>query len=284
MFDLETSVISWRATLPENIRRRADVVDELEQHLRDDFERRIAKGAQPDDAWIAAITSLGSPNDLAREFDSAQSSSWTPVWLVNAAAAVLTLSLCYIVFSMRHRPLLAAHVALITTGYCAVFAVGFLAVIAAITRAISGWSAARQRAFQSAGRKLALVAAATTLAGVALGTVWAHIHMGRWWAWDEKEVGGACVLAWSVLLVRCFAPTSRLNEVGPMLLGVIGNAVVAVSWFGPVVFNPRHSYGLSPTIPGAVLGIFVIAQMGIVYLSLLPAGIFRLNPANRLPQ
>ena len=55
-----------------------------------------------------------------------------------------------------------------------------------------------------------------------------------------------------------------------MLLGVIGNGVVASSWFGPALMLQARSSGIGIPSIGAFLGTFLILQMGLVYLVLLP--------------
>src|SRR5207248_1403818 len=132
MFDLDKALESWRASLPAEMRKRDEEVDELEQHLRDAFEERIEAGDAPDAAWTAAVASLGATQQIAREFRKLDRAAriWIPAGLAVCAMAFILVSVILVVGSrMRGRPLLATHVVFVTTGYCAVFAVGFLAAV-----------------------------------------------------------------------------------------------------------------------------------------------------------
>ncbi len=275
MFDLETSVRAWRDSLPDEFRSRGELLDELEQHLRDDFERRAAASGSPADAWAAAIGHLGSGEHLAGEFAKLDRHVWLPAWIAAASLLLVAGAVAFLATNIR-RPLLSAHIVLVTIGYSAVFTTGFLAVVAVIARAIGSWNESKQASFRAAGRRLALLAVLTTFAAVALGTSWSSANLGRWWAWDPKEIGGACVLAWSAVLLQCFRSRASTPQ-SLTLLGVMGNIVVALSWFGPALLSPSHSYGYPPALYGGLLGGFLIAQILLVYLALLPAGTLRLR-------
>src|SRR5581483_7675519 len=111
-----------------------------------------------------------------------------------------------------------------------------------------------------------------TAAGVLLGSWWAHDHLGRWWGWDPKEVGGLAVLAWSGLTVAYLLRRPG-GELAAMLLGVLGNVVVSLSWIGANLLASVHSYGVpGPSTLAVGLVGFVVAQMIVLGVALLPAG------------
>ncbi|HEY8751742.1 MAG TPA: cytochrome c biogenesis protein CcsA [Tepidisphaeraceae bacterium] len=275
MFDLDQSIAAWRNSLPEQFRSRIQLLDELEQHLRDDIDRRIASGASPAEAWNSALTQLGSLETLSNEFAKLDKRMWAPAWIATAVLLLVVASVGYLAITLR-RPLLGAHVLFVTTGYVAVFAIGFLAFISVLTRAIGLSTDHQLGAFKRTSTRLAMLAALTTCIGVALGAIWAHANLGHWWTWDPREIGGACVLAWTAVLIQSFRSRSSA-PLSLMLLGVMGNIVVACSWFGPALFIQKLSYGYTPAFMSAILGSFLIAQILVIYIALLPAGALSLQ-------
>jgi ABC-type transport system involved in cytochrome c biogenesis permease subunit len=113
---------------------------------------------------------------------------------------------------------------------------------------------------------------ALTVVGVLLGAWWAREHLGRFWAWDLLEIGGGSVLVWYGLTLFCLlcATGGARTE---MLLGVAGNIVVSLSWFGPHLVAPRqaHAYGFPTTAALCLLG-FVAVQLLLLLLAFIPAG------------
>lgn len=67
MFDLERAVSEWRRQM-----RRAglgiEVIAELEGHIRDEVDQQIASGADAEQAFAAAVQSLGKAAELRTEF------------------------------------------------------------------------------------------------------------------------------------------------------------------------------------------------------------------------
>jgi hypothetical protein len=285
MFDLDQHVRSWRQSASGTLGDGSELLDELEAHLRDEFDRLTASGQPAERAWDAAVLKLGSPQNLASEFAKLQRRFWLPAWMAAGSLALFVALLAWFVIARmaqgRFRPLLAAHVTFVAAGYAAVFATGALGICAVLLRAASGWDERQDAALRFAGTGLSLFALVTTLLGVALGAWWAHDNLGRWWAWDIREIGGLCVLAWAGVLLQSFrsphsTPQSRT------CIAVMGNMVVALAWFGPVfagTAGAAHATtnGYPPSSVGMFMGGFLIAQMLVVYLALLPVGILRLS-------
>ncbi|MDB5293342.1 MAG: cytochrome biosis protein [Phycisphaerales bacterium] len=278
MFDLDQHVRSWRQAAAGTLGNDAQILDELEAHLRDEFDRLIACGQSADDAWAAAVQKLGNPRNLAGEFAKLHHRHWIPAWVATGSLALVVAALTWFMIARlaagAFRPLLAIHIVLITAGYVAVFAAGFLGVYAVLIRAIAGWNDHQDAALRTTGARIALFAVVTTLLGVTLGAWWARENLGRWWAWDPKEIGGICVLAWSWVLYRCFRSWHSTPQ-ARMCIAVMGNMVVALAWFGPVLPPGLHTYGDPSSLGGMLLGGFLIAQMLVIYLTLLPAGVLR---------
>jgi ABC-type transport system involved in cytochrome c biogenesis permease subunit len=220
------------------------------------------------------------PAQLAGEFAKVRP-TWLPVRLAYGVLTALGVLLAaFLVAALargRYGPLLAAHVLAVTVGYAAALAVGGVAVCAVLERAALGRDAGRDGAVRQATRRLAPLSLALTAVGVALGAVWAREHLGRYWGWDLKEVGGFSVLCWAVLLALCVYAQRRW-WLPVLLLAVAGTVVVSLSWFGPPLLAERQMLGTTPWAWALVLGAFLVAQLVVGVLALLPPGRLKTLP------
>ena len=277
MSEFEERVRRWRESFREALGDRPEVIDELEAHLREDVEQLVRSGQSPEQAWETARARLGAPGQLAGEFAKLRA-TWLPARLAYGALIVGGVLLGALLVAGlargRYGPLLAVHVFTVTIGYAAAFAVGGLAVCAILARAGVARDVTRDAAVRQATRRLATVSLALTAVGVALGAVWAREHLGRYWGWDLKEVGGFSVLCWGVLLALCAYALERW-WLPVLLLAVAGNVVVGLSWFGPALVAKQQMQGTTPWAYALVLGAFLLAQLVVGVLALLPPG--RLN-------
>jgi Cytochrome C assembly protein len=274
MFDLEQQIQAWRRSLPGTFDKQPEVVEELECHLRDEVQRLVLSGQAPERAWETALQRLGSPQQLAAEFNKLPPAAWLPARLVMLALAGLGACLAwFLVRELGHgkiEPLLGGHVFLVTLGYSAMFAVGALAAWSLVTRAVLGWDARHAVALRAAALRLCVVGLGLTAVGVVLGSLWAHDHLGRYWGWDALEVGALGVLAWYGVMLAWLRWRPSTGVAG-MLLGVVGNVVVSLSWFGPrLIDSGLHAYGYSWV--GTFLAVFVGANLVFLMLALVPAG------------
>lgn len=279
MFNLEQKLNDWRNSLPISLRENRELLEELESHLREAFERQTKAGKSPEDSWNAALLSMGDTRHVAREFAKVHRKIWWPAWI---AALVLIFSVGSVLAFMIARfsagaikPLLATHVVFITAGYVSMFAIGLLGAWAVLSRAMRGWSDRQEIAFESACTKLSLLALITTLIGCALGAWWASDHLGRWWGWDPKEIGGLCVLAWSCILLQCFRSQRTPTQLR-LCNAIIANMIVATGWFGPALLG-SHSYGVANATVGMFLAIFLVIQVVLIYMAQLPEGMLKMS-------
>src|SRR4051794_12071260 len=68
MPDLESQIASWRSDMRASGIKSSETLDELEDHLRDDIERRMKLGAESQRAFEMGAESIGKPRSLRSEF------------------------------------------------------------------------------------------------------------------------------------------------------------------------------------------------------------------------
>jgi hypothetical protein len=270
MADLENRFAQWRRELAEALGGSAETLEELEEHLRDDVNRRIAAGEPPGAAFAAAAAHMGNPAALAAEFARVTPPApWLPVRFAVIALLAYAGLLGGILWS-RGGTLLGMHVVCITLGYSITLVVGALAACYVVARPF-GTPAPRQlQGLLRATRQLVLAAFVLTALGIVLGGIWAQEQLGRFWGWDVRETGGLGVLLWDAAMFLILSKRP-FGDHATLLLGFAGNAVVAMAWFGPAALGiGLHDYGmLSLTLP---VTLFVLAQAALACLGLVPAG------------
>jgi len=72
MFDLERAIDGWRRQMAAGGITAAEVLDELESHLRDDVAEQVRGGAEAEQAFAAAVRRLGPAAALRQEFAKAE--------------------------------------------------------------------------------------------------------------------------------------------------------------------------------------------------------------------
>ena len=141
MFDLEAAVGAWRTEAAYQV-MMASVLDELEDHLREEFAVRVADGQPALEAWRLALAKLGKPATLGREFAKLQPLSTrdrvTLGVFVGTASLVGLATPVFIALRARtfvDQPVVTAlHVTTITLGYMA----GLLAAAVAAYATVRG--------------------------------------------------------------------------------------------------------------------------------------------------
>jgi hypothetical protein len=67
MFELNRAIADWRGRMADAGIKGA-ALDELESHLREDAERQIRSGTDPETAFQRAVERMGTPDKLEKEF------------------------------------------------------------------------------------------------------------------------------------------------------------------------------------------------------------------------
>jgi ABC-type transport system involved in cytochrome c biogenesis permease subunit len=154
---------------------------------------------------------------------------------------------------------LATHVVVITIGYSATFLAGALAAIGLV------------RGLNNSGIVYGVTCFALlfSFVGTILGGIWADQSWGRFWGWDPKENGALLIVLWNAMLLHL--RWGRLvSDKCLMACSVFGNVITSFSWFGVNMLGVGlHSYGFMEGAP-FWLGMFVLSQLAIMALALVP--------------
>jgi hypothetical protein len=277
MFDLNRAIADWRQNMLASGVRPVDALDELETHLRDAFEQNVQAGGERPEAFRLAVEQMGSSTGLAAEFKKLRPSGWLPTRI---AMAFILIALGGMIAFLWGRVrsdgmelLLAWHVFSITIGYLSALIFGGLGICYVCQRWARGFSMARMGLLSRAALWLIGTSAILTALGIVLGALWAKEHLGRYWGWDIREVGGLAVLSWLLLLLAMQCRTAGVHAT--MVLGIAGNIVVALAWFGVnLVGHGATSYRAALSYP---FFLFIALNLVVFIIGLLPAGPLRLK-------
>jgi hypothetical protein len=107
--------------------------------------------------------------------------------------------------------------------------------------------------------------------GTVLGGIWADQSWGRFWGWDPKENGALIIVLWNALILH-LRWGGMIRERGLCRCAIGGNIVTSWSWFGVNMLGiGLHSYGFTDAAFKWLLA-FVLSQVALIILGLLPAG------------
>jgi cytochrome c-type biogenesis protein CcsB len=199
---------------------------------------------------------------------------------------------------------LATHVVIVTLGYASTFVAGLLAIIyiflgvftpmlsqkltpgSAIALGVVGGSRTAARLQKEVGKSeigtamtkmvYGIICFATlfSFVGTVLGGIWADQSWGRFWGWDPKENGALLIVIWNATILHA-RWGGMVRERGLMNMAVFGNIVTSFSWFGVNMLGiGLHSYGFMDAA-FQWLRAFVILQLVIIGLGLIPKRFWR---------
>ena len=233
MRDLEQKIVDWRRTMAKASGHRAEVLNELEGHLRDEIDRLRGSGVSADKVFEMALSKLGTPSPVAAEFDklTAAPTTWLPIKFARISVVVIALILVAVfTFKLdKAGVLLATHVVCVTLGYLMTFIIGSLGICALLSQWFGTSGPTQRHALLRSILRFASISAIVTGIGIVLGAFWAKDHMGRYWDWDFKETGGVLVFGWTTLIaaLRWLRPV----QAAVVFLAILGNAITAWAWF-----------------------------------------------------
>ena len=170
---------------------------------------------------------------------------------------------------------LATHVVAVTVGYASTFVAGFLALVY-ILRGVFTKTLDADTGKSLARMIYGIVCFATlfSFVGTVLGGIWADQSWGRFWGWDPKENGALIIVLWNALILH-LRWGGFIRERGLVLCAIGGNIVTSWSWFGVNMLGiGLHSYGFTDAA-FQWLVLFVVSQLALIALGLLPARLWR---------
>ncbi len=277
MLEIETRIAAWRRNLTDASGLPAEVVEELENHLREDLAALVGAGVAEVEAFDRAVARLGTREALRAEFDKlavGRVQPWLPARVATAlcgvATAGLSLALAPRLTTGRIGLLLFCHILSITYGYLTMLSVGGLSMCYLGRRPFADLRPLRRPWVARALGWHARVAAGLTAVGVLLGMVWAKGHLGRYWGWDLKESGALLVLiSAAAVAVGAWRRPDHLASVASA--GIVGSFATGWAWFGfQMLAAGPPAYGLASGWRAVIiaLGVLHVLFLGV---ALIPA-------------
>jgi hypothetical protein len=213
---------------------RCELLDELEEHLREEIDRLLRSGVSPERAFETALSKLGAPATVAAEYEklTANRRTWWPVKIARgcAIAVVVLLGLVLILKLDRIGVLLATHVWCATIGYLSMLVIGGLGMCYICASWFGGPGPTQRGSLLRSIFQFANAAAILASVAALLGMFWAKENWGRYWAWDPKETGAMVIVLWALLIsaLQWF----RAGQLTVVFFAVLGSALTAAAWFG----------------------------------------------------
>jgi ABC-type transport system involved in cytochrome c biogenesis permease subunit len=175
---------------------------------------------------------------------------------------------------------LATHVVVVTLGYASTFMAGLLGVtyvlLGLFTPLLKHKSGNLELGKVLAKMTYGIVcfAALFSFTGTVLGGIWADQSWGRFWGWDPKENGALIIVLWNAAILHA-RWGGMIRERGLMNMVIFGNVVTSWSWFGVNMLGiGLHSYGFMAAAFWWLLA-FVLSQIALIILGLLPTGMWK---------
>jgi len=170
---------------------------------------------------------------------------------------------------------LATHVVTITIGYSGTFLAGALAIGYALRKQlVPRLDPTATRTLVSMTYGIVCFVLFFSFVGTVLGGIWADQSWGRFWGWDPKENGALLIVLWNALILHA-RWGGYVRERGIMAMGIFGNVVTSLSWFGVNMLGiGLHSYGFIESAFWA-LSAFIASQLLLMVPCMLPRQFWR---------
>jgi ABC-type transport system involved in cytochrome c biogenesis permease subunit len=179
---------------------------------------------------------------------------------------------------------LATHVVCINLGYAATLVAGLIGMRLILFGVVG--STMTRDLYKTLGTAIYGAACAGTFlsfVGTVLGGIWGDQSWGRFWGWDPKENGALLIVIMNAVVLHA-RWGGLVQQRGMAVLTVLGNIVVGWSWFGVNLLNVGlHNYGWMEGVDW-VLEVFVVSQLAVAALGLLPMHYWRSYAALQAPK
>jgi hypothetical protein len=259
MFDLDQAITTWRQQMLAAGIETSDVLNELENHLREEMNALRSSGMSQDQAFVMATVRLGNPVSVQSEFNKIRPDRRLPMLIAFFAllvtgillsatsllAIVLTGRMSFLLFS--RSLLLFSHILTLTAGYAAAFMAGSVGVGYVCRRWTQRFTKSPRSSLIWTVTLFTRISAILIVVGYLLGMLWSKQDRGTFFTGTAREIAPIFVLAWTLieLFVQRFF---RANTQIIILLAIAGNIVVSLAWFGRLIVVSQ-SYEFANHIP-----------------------------------
>ena len=166
---------------------------------------------------------------------------------------------------------LSTHVIIISLGYSATLAAGFLGLaylVAAL--AVPRFDADLRRTVGNLIYGIVCFGLLASFFGTVLGGLWGDDSWGRFWGWDPKENGALMIVLWNAVLLHA-RWGGLIKTRGIAALAVIGNIVTLWSWKGVNAMGVGlHAYAATEDTTMKYILIAIAAHLFILMLAMIP--------------
>ena len=166
---------------------------------------------------------------------------------------------------------LSTHVIIISLGYSATLAAGFLGlayIVAAL--AVPGFDAEKRKLVGNLIYGIICFGLLASFFGTVLGGLWGDDSWGRFWGWDPKENGALMIVLWNAVLLHA-RWGGMIKTRGLAALAVIGNIVTLWSWKGVNAMGVGlHAYAATEDTTMKYILIAIAGHLLILLLAMIP--------------
>ena len=244
MFDLEAAIRDWKGKAERQWAGDRPALDELEDHLREEFARLAESGHGLADAWSIAVSKLGDFGEISNEFAKLGRLT-TPdriVFGLFVGAAPLAVVGVTKAIMVTEQPLRAFYVGLFALGCWSGL---FAAAVASYGTVRSLLARVPILPLKQATLRLvrvtSFVAATLTVLGLSIGVIWAASEgeLGSMFCAGNHQIHTILVSIYFIAAAAIARKTSIAPRIA--LAVAIGNGgVIFAIWFGATVFSTRH--------------------------------------------
>lgn len=287
MFDLETEIAKWKRSLTLAFGGPTPIADELESHLRDEFDRQITAGNTPEAALSMAVAKLGQPDRLAAEFIGIIPAK---MWLPALICLIVPLSLISLQIWMATGSGVLSSVGwfwrvrllLITIGY----AMAFYSLVVGLT--FVAFRAFRPFGVNQVRFVGGTMAWSNVVTAASLALSWAMSVFGVWLMGGGSlrqlsiPFGMGLTIVWFALMAGLWKLSVRHRQ-WSIPLSMFGATIVVWNWYFQLLWTIYHgsgSYGYGPPV-AVVIALTLGAVIPILGFSvaMLPAAVLRRRTA-----